>query len=193
MVGQSLSRDGHHIVEELRAVLREKGLHPPYLLVGHSLGGLYMQFFARQHPEDVAALVLVDSTSPARFKGKPMREHWPLWFRVLFSLFAPTIAQEELDALDVTGEAVLALPTVTGKPVVILSANDWLNEKTEELPDAIENHNDFVRLYPGCTHLWVESGHDIPHDNPEAVIAAIRDVLARVSPFTHLRTKGGYS
>lgn len=177
----SSPRDGHHIIEELRTVLREKGLRSPYVLVGHSIGGLYMQLFARRYPEDVAALVLVDATGPARFKGKPIREHWPLWFRVLFGLFAPTIAQEELDALDVTGEAVLALPTVTEKPVIILSANDWLGDTSEEGRAATEYHNDFVRLYPGCTHIWVESGHDIPNDNPDAVIAAIRDVLARVS------------
>lgn len=189
----SSPRDGHRIVEELRAVLHEKGLHPPYVLVGHSLGGLYMQLFARQHPDDVAALVLVDTTGPVPYKGKPIRKHWPWWWRVLFGLFAPTIAQQELDELEVTGEQVMTLPTLTGKPVIILSANDWLNDKTEEMRDAIEYHKDFVRLYPGCTQIWVESGHDIPHDNPDAVIAAIRDVLARVSPFTHVMTKGRYS
>ena len=36
----SEARDGAHIVEELRALLRERGLAPPYILVGHSLGGL---------------------------------------------------------------------------------------------------------------------------------------------------------
>lgn len=40
-------RDGRTVVEELRRVLRHKGLNPPYVLVGHSLGGLYMQLFAR--------------------------------------------------------------------------------------------------------------------------------------------------
>ena len=159
----SSPRDGQHIVEELRAVLHEKGLRPPYVLVGHSLG-------------------LVDATGPARYKGKSFRELWPLWFRVLFNLFAPTIAQEELDAVDATGKQVLTLPTLTGKPITILSANDWLNDKSEEIRDATEYHKDFVGLYPGCIHIWVDSGHDIPHDNPDAVITAIRDVLARVSP-----------
>jgi pimeloyl-ACP methyl ester carboxylesterase len=40
-------RDGAHIVEELRALLKARQLAPPYVLVGHSLGGLYMQLFAR--------------------------------------------------------------------------------------------------------------------------------------------------
>src|SRR5262249_57211840 len=44
------TRNGLSIVRELRAFLRELALSPPYILVGHSLGGLYMKLFARQHP-----------------------------------------------------------------------------------------------------------------------------------------------
>jgi hypothetical protein len=57
-------RDGLHIVDELRTLLRDKSMQPPYVLVGHSLGGLYMQLYARRYPEDVSALILVDSTHP---------------------------------------------------------------------------------------------------------------------------------
>ena len=44
------------MVQELRALLRARQLPPPYVLVGHSLGGLYMQLYARQYPAEVAAL-----------------------------------------------------------------------------------------------------------------------------------------
>lgn len=54
-------RDAAHIVEELRAVLAARGHAPPYLLVGHSFGGAYMELFAKAHPEEVLGLVLVDS------------------------------------------------------------------------------------------------------------------------------------
>jgi pimeloyl-ACP methyl ester carboxylesterase len=55
-------RDAERIVAELRDRLAEAGMSPPYVLVGHSLGGLYMQYFARRYPLEVAGLVLVDST-----------------------------------------------------------------------------------------------------------------------------------
>src|SRR6266704_3721215 len=55
-------RDSATIVGELRAELRRQNIKPPYVLVGHSLGGLYMQYFARNYREEVAGLVLVDST-----------------------------------------------------------------------------------------------------------------------------------
>lgn len=50
------------VVADLRGLLESAGLKPPYVLVGHSLGGLYRQYFARRYPDEVAALVLVEST-----------------------------------------------------------------------------------------------------------------------------------
>jgi pimeloyl-ACP methyl ester carboxylesterase len=48
-------------VEDLRRALMAAGHRPQWVLVGHSLGGLHAQAFARLHPEEVSAVVLVDS------------------------------------------------------------------------------------------------------------------------------------
>ncbi len=56
----SLPRDASHIVESLRALLVSHGLQPPYVLVGHSFGGGYMELFAKAHPDEVLGLVLVE-------------------------------------------------------------------------------------------------------------------------------------
>ncbi|MFO0615925.1 MAG: alpha/beta hydrolase [Polyangiaceae bacterium] len=53
-------RDASHIVEDLRALLAARGYAPPYVLVGHSFGGTYMELFAKAHPDEVSGLVLVD-------------------------------------------------------------------------------------------------------------------------------------
>jgi pimeloyl-ACP methyl ester carboxylesterase len=53
-------RDPKQIVEELRALLASQGCAPPYLLVGHSMGGTYMELFAKSHPAEVVGVVLVD-------------------------------------------------------------------------------------------------------------------------------------
>ncbi len=45
-----------HIVENLRFMLKEKGLNPPYLLVGHSFGACYIRTFASYYPDDIAGL-----------------------------------------------------------------------------------------------------------------------------------------
>ncbi len=53
-------RDAAQIVADLRGLLAARGVEPPYVLVGHSFGGAYMELFAKSHPEEVAGLVLVD-------------------------------------------------------------------------------------------------------------------------------------
>ena len=47
-------------------------IKPPYILVGHSLGGLYMQLFAKTYPNQVAGVVLIDSTSPLQKQHDPL-------------------------------------------------------------------------------------------------------------------------
>lgn len=70
-------RDALHIASELRTLLRNADETPPYVLVGHSFGGLLIRVYTDQYPEDVVGLLLLDSSHPdqvARFekvRGKP--------------------------------------------------------------------------------------------------------------------------
>jgi pimeloyl-ACP methyl ester carboxylesterase len=173
----STPRDGLHIVEELRTLLKRNGLEPPYVLVGHSFGGLLVQYFARGYPDEVRGLVLFDSTHPAQFKGKGSIENWPAWFRLLFGLYLSPAAKQEMDLINNTGEQVLTLPAFSGKLVIVLSARKPLNEKGALAEDANEKRKDIARLYPGSVQIWVDSGHGIPQEKPEAVIDAVRRIL----------------
>ncbi|MGQ0656595.1 MAG: alpha/beta fold hydrolase [Chromatiales bacterium] len=58
-----LPRSSSRIVNELYALLRRADVRGPYVLVGHSYGGMNMQLFARRYPYLVAGLVLVDSSN----------------------------------------------------------------------------------------------------------------------------------
>jgi len=49
-----------HIVDNLRLMLKEEGLNPPYLLVGHSFGACYIRSFASYYPKEIAGLIFVD-------------------------------------------------------------------------------------------------------------------------------------
>ncbi|PHV04223.1 alpha/beta hydrolase [Janthinobacterium sp. BJB412] len=172
------ARDGEHIVEELRALLRSKGLNPPYILVGHSVGGLYLQLYARRHPDEVKALVLVDSTHPQQYLGAGAYEQWPTLVRTGFKLLSSSVEMAEFKAATATGEQVLALPAPAGVRVMVLSAARPLGERSAYADDANAKRKDIVRLYPGAQLQWVDSGHDIPLERPEAVLAAIRAVAA---------------
>lgn len=173
----STPRDGKHVVDELRSLLRHQGLNPPYVLVGHSLGGLYMQLYARSYPDEVGALVLVDSTHPAQLKGAGAPENWPAWVRTAVNVTTSSVAKDELKAIDATGDDVLALPTFTGKPVIVLTALEPMKQKSPLADDQNEKRKDMPRLYPGSKLVWVDSDHGIPLSKPEAVISVIRDVI----------------
>jgi len=49
-------------MDDLHRLLRAAGVAPPYLLVGHSIGGMYVRAYQRRYPEQVVGLVLVDAT-----------------------------------------------------------------------------------------------------------------------------------
>lgn len=53
-------RTPQRLIQELRTVLAATGAEPPFVLVGHSFGGLLVRLYAAAHPEDVAGLVLID-------------------------------------------------------------------------------------------------------------------------------------
>ncbi len=59
------------MAEELHTLLRNASIPPPYVLVGHSMGGYNVRLFASLYPNEVAAMVLVDSSHPDQQKRLP--------------------------------------------------------------------------------------------------------------------------
>lgn len=55
------ARTSQQIVSDLHALLGNAGIEPPYVMVGHSFGGLNLRLYASRFPEEVAGMVLVDS------------------------------------------------------------------------------------------------------------------------------------
>ncbi|HET8993966.1 MAG TPA: alpha/beta hydrolase, partial [Rhodococcus sp. (in: high G+C Gram-positive bacteria)] len=76
--GTDVPRTSGAIVDETRSALRELGLSGPYVLMPHSISGLYAMWWATHHPDEVAALVGLDDeryTSDGA-QGSP---DWPSW------------------------------------------------------------------------------------------------------------------
>lgn len=172
-------RSGEAVVENLRALLAARGLKPPYVLVGHSLGGLYMQWFARRHPQEVQALVLVDSVYP-RFIKKP--EDFPWYTRLGKRVLMSRVVSDELDAIHATGEAILAMPSFDDARIVQLF--NVPKSKTAVavdfgMVDSSPATQAFLRqLYPRARKHVVDSDHQVQTDKPELVVAAIHEALA---------------
>lgn len=83
-------RTSQQIVKELHMLLVNADIEGPYVLVGHSLGGLHVRLYATQYPDDVVGMVLVDASHEdqrARIPQRPLRTRvvegmrWQ-WFRL---------------------------------------------------------------------------------------------------------------
>ena len=64
-------QDGETAAQDLHALLAAAGEQGPYVLVGHSIGGPYAMIYAATYPEQVAGMVLLDSSSPSQFTAVP--------------------------------------------------------------------------------------------------------------------------
>jgi len=88
-----MPRDGRRLVEEFHTALRNAGLHGPYVFAGHSYGGLLARLFVDRYPDEVAGVVLLESSHPRQFV--PARGRPPAFLRVLRALVpaAPWVAR----------------------------------------------------------------------------------------------------
>jgi pimeloyl-ACP methyl ester carboxylesterase len=68
-------RASSQIVEDLNQLLSKAGISGPYVIVGHSLGGLYARAYARKFPASVVGMVLVDATHEDQWDFEPKR-YW---------------------------------------------------------------------------------------------------------------------
>src|SRR5262245_41286968 len=88
-----LPRTSTEVTDELRALLRDNAVDGPYLLVGHSLGGLYARHYATRFPGEVAALLLLDPAPEDYTSSMPAR------LREIWDSFDPAEAAAALEQL----------------------------------------------------------------------------------------------
>ena len=65
------AQDGVQIATDLHTLLHRGHVPGPYVLAGHSFGGLYVLTFAARYPDEVAGMVLIDSTTPSSAAASP--------------------------------------------------------------------------------------------------------------------------
>jgi pimeloyl-ACP methyl ester carboxylesterase len=85
-------QDGIAVANDLHAMLNRGHIDQPYVLVGHSLGGLYVLVFAARYPDQVAGMVLLDATPPEAFTRLPSYPAFYAGYRRISALF-PSLAR----------------------------------------------------------------------------------------------------
>jgi pimeloyl-ACP methyl ester carboxylesterase len=187
-------RDAEDRVADLHALLVAARVPGPYVLAGHSNGGLFSLLYASRHRDEVAGLVLIDGVHPqyhrrsiAVAKEFVPPEQWEDLTRAACGLLPVQVDAEQLDiclAEDQTLAALTAAPLHT-MPISVLSHGNVRFPPGSE-PDAQEQlwqqlQNELATMVPGSRHvLATESGHDIPREQPDLVLAETRRVIAAV-------------
>jgi pimeloyl-ACP methyl ester carboxylesterase len=113
------------MASDLHALLGHAGIPGPYLLVGHSFGGLIVRLFAQTYPSETAGLVFVDAfgTNIKRLFGSRL---WPRYVRLLNFPGIPLDRQPGFETVDIDGairtvQAARRLPRV---PLAMISKTE---------------------------------------------------------------------
>jgi pimeloyl-ACP methyl ester carboxylesterase len=190
----AMPRTAVDIVGDLHALLRAAHVRGPYVLVGHSFGGMVVRLYATTYPSEVAGLVSIDAQSEwyaAALKSLLTRQQYT--DAVVYQQPPPgfdSYSDYEQLSLDASGAEMRQAQADTPlrpMPLVVLSHSltdpnpfgfppDW---PTTSLNRAFNASQDkLAALVPGARHVIASrSGHYIQLDQPKLVIDAIRSVV----------------
>lgn len=187
---------------DLHAALRAARVPGPYLLVGHSIGGLHAQVFASGYPSDTAGLVLVSSTHADQTRvwlsllpaPTPGEEKAVTEARAFLTTMAndPTKNPEMLD-LNASAKQAKQLRSLGAKPVVVAThsprfrmAPGLSEPMAVKLEDATQRmQKEFLSLSSNShQNIAATAGHELPHEAPDFVVDNILEGV-RLAHFGH--------
>ena len=177
-------QDGRAVVAALRVVLAAAAVPPPYLLVGHSLGGLHVNLFARLHPGETAGVVFLEASHPrdvdldAHLPGAVRRLN--RWSRGLDRLTAAG-RLKEVHFVGETAAQIDQAPAFPDVPIAVVSGGRKPALMPAAMHEARTTHQlALAALGPRAERrVAAASGHFPQLTEPEVVIAAVRACLAR--------------
>jgi pimeloyl-ACP methyl ester carboxylesterase len=183
-----MPRTAGDVVNDLHRLLEAAHLPGPYVLVGHSLGGLFIRLYAQTYPAQVRGLVFVDAFAaeiPAL-----LGSDWPAYRRALdgpLPQFADSPSFEIVD-IDRSVQQIGAAPALPSVPSVVLTRTepflvppDLPAEKEETLEQAWRDATtDLVALRPQTPRISATgSDHFVQIHQPDLVVAAVGLAIQR--------------
>ena len=189
-------RDALAVARDLQRLLQGLGLAPPYVLVGHSLGGLHLRAFADLVPEEVAALVFIDATTEGMHQSLKTEEGRADVMRQLLDESEGVKAEARgMPSSLAQVEAMQAPPDV---PAVVITATapvsipeEYREEAeaagmTEERLRALQQrkfqlHAHLAAQLPQGEHVLAEESHHFVYrDQPDLVVDEIVRLVEQI-------------
>lgn len=176
-----------HHVRDLAAVVEAAAPNGKVVLVGHSYGGLLATEFARAYPQRVHGLVLVDpSTMGQRHAFKSLDSARVLADdQLMLSMLPPPMAADyTLLIAQLDSDAAATTRAQPQLPVALMTSTQVPDEPfvlEETGPGKAvwrQQHGALFASFSRGTHQYFASGHNIHREHPNAVAAAIRQVIA---------------
>jgi pimeloyl-ACP methyl ester carboxylesterase len=171
-------RSAKQIATELHAALQKSGVKPPYLMVGHSFGGIYVRVFADMYPKEIVGIVLIDPSQESF--NDWLRKNLPDRLKAEQSNIAKAGqgVQGESAALDTSYGQAREAKVPEGIPVVLLSATEDESMPAEARKVWIEKHKEWLATVAGSKHIIVEKApHFIQAQQPALVVDTIKQIL----------------
>jgi len=165
-----LERTIPNMVIELRSILKNQNINPPYILVGHSLGGLITRYFSSNYPDEVKGLLLLDPAPESYWNSMSKRElqkyikggtEWyetkfPEKYRKEWYQFIPNLAY--MNDLKINKHL----------PVILVSSTAW---------NWYKYHEDILAGFENSKHIELEGEHHIYKNHPDLIIGYINELL----------------
>jgi pimeloyl-ACP methyl ester carboxylesterase len=188
----TMPRSAADVVHDLHATLAKARIRGPFVLVAHSLGGLFALLYARTYPAQIRGMVLVDAFSPT--VPALFGENWPAYRSVLSKPGTPEDDKPGFEVIDVdrsVAELNEQPPLPAGLPLVVISKTEPFPlppDVSGFTPAQLEQvwtqaQNQLTALEPHTPHVIATgSDHYVQVRQPDVVIAATRLVIHRAVP-----------
>ncbi|MDH3523357.1 MAG: alpha/beta hydrolase [Acidobacteriota bacterium] len=171
-------RTGKEVATHLRELLDQAGVEPPFVLVGHSIGGLYVLSFAKLYPEDVAGIVLVDGRPPdftaaCKAESASMCELPRLMVAVM-----PPHQRAEVKGMPETERDAPDPEELAGVPITVIAATEPDIVSSRAFQDLLMARQ--KAFAQGANGRYVEatgSTHYVHQKQPELVVGEIQKML----------------
>ena len=169
-----LKRTIPNMVAELKSILNHENINPPYILVGHSLGGYITRYFSSQFSGDVKGLLLLDPAPEAYWKSmseKKLKEYiegGTEWYR---TKHAPKYSKEWFQFIpNMVYMKNLNMPK--DLPIILVSASksNWY-----------KYHKKIITCFKNAKLIELEGGHYIHRDHQDLILKYIKELTIQTN------------